>query len=56
MTWDQNAYELQRMAGALLHTQCPNCTLNTGAVVMDDDDRWKTLQCPACDWQWTEET
>lgn len=56
MTWDQNAYELQRMSGALLETQCPGCTLNTGALVADDDGPWKTLICPGCRHEWTEET
>ena len=55
MTWDEAEYETQRLAGALLDTQCPHCLLNTGALVLDDDHGWLRLACPGCRHVWEEQ-
>lgn len=52
--WDADAYRLDQLAGALLYTRCPNCTLDVGAFVRNTDTPWIDLVCPACDHEFTE--
>lgn len=41
---------------AILETTCPNCHLGVGALIRDDDDPWKNVDCPICGHEWTERT
>lgn len=52
--WDADAYRFDRLAGALVETVCPNCTLTVGAMVRNTDTPWIDLVCPACDAEFTE--
>jgi ribosomal protein S27E len=52
---DVPRFNLERLAGALLHTRCPNCLLDTGALINNTDDRWMEVECPGCSHTWTEE-
>lgn len=54
--YDEAEFYAQRLAGALIHTVCPNCTLTVGAMVINNDEPWIEVGCPACDHRWTEET
>lgn len=51
---EADAYRFDSLAGALVYTQCPNCTLNIGAMVRNTDTPWIDLVCPACDHEFTE--
>lgn len=53
--WDDaDGFHRDRLAGALIDTQCPNCTLFIGAMVRNTDTPWIDMVCPACDHEFTE--
>lgn len=61
---DWKEYAEQRMGHegrdwghAILETECPSCGRRVGALIRDDDDRWKNVVCPrdVCGHVWTEE-
>lgn len=51
---DADAFHRERLAGALIDTVCPNCTLTIGAFVRNTDTPWLDLVCPACDHEFVE--
>lgn len=53
--WDDaDEYRLNRLAGAIIETVCPSCTLAIGALVRNTDTPWIDMVCPACDHEFTE--
>lgn len=53
--WDEYEYRTQQLGGALLETVCPNCHMQVGAHVLNDDDGVREVECPACRHRWEEE-
>ncbi|WP_217181419.1 hypothetical protein [Streptomyces sp. AC495_CC817] len=51
---NEDPFRRDRLAGALIETVCPRCTLTIGAFVRNTDTPWLDLVCPACDFEFTE--
>lgn len=52
--WDEAAFRRDRLAGALMQTECPKCLLLVGAFVRNTDTPWIDLVCPVCQTEFTE--
>lgn len=52
--WDADAFRMQKLAGALHDTVCPNCDLEIGAFIRNTDTPWLDLVCPVCDHEFEE--